>query len=279
MLILRRTADAIRRATAPGTAFIPDVPADRAWRDNSYCRNCGAGLGTAYCGACGQKAAKRLTWRAFAHETWERVRVFELQTLTTATRLLLSPGKVAREYVLGRRSANMHPLKLLVALVAVLVLILAANQYFARNTFAGDEVVDRMAERVMLYANWSFSLGIFAIFLASWTMLRRRQGYNVVEHATLAIYCQSVTLGLVILNLLPTLIWRDPQFVLWHKAASQYYMFAIKLAIVAAGYKQFFVLDLRSDWPRWLGALAVYAVTGWLLLRVYALAILWLVTS
>ncbi|MBB4860501.1 hypothetical protein HNO88_003845 [Novosphingobium chloroacetimidivorans] len=278
MLILRRTAKAIRRATAPETAFIPDGPADLAWSDLAHCRNCGSPLDTPYCGSCGQKAARRLTWRAFIHETWERVRVFELQMLTTATRLLLSPGTVAREYVLGRRSANMHPLKLLVALVAVLVLMLAANRYFSRYAFTGDEVVNRMAERVMLYANWSFSLGIFAIFLGSWTVLRRRLGYNLVEHATLAIYCQSVTLGLVIINLLPTMIWRDPQFVMWHKAASQYYMFAIKFAVVAAGYKQFFLLDLRSEWARWLGALVVYAVTGWLLLRAYALAILWLVT-
>ncbi|VWX54333.1 DUF3667 domain-containing protein [Novosphingobium sp. 9U] len=279
MLILRRAADAIRRATAPETAFIPDTAADAAWSDLSHCRNCGALLSTPYCSSCGQKAAKRLTWRAFVHETWERVRVFELQMLTTAARLLLSPGKVAREYVLGRRSANMHPLKLLVALVAVLVLMLAANRYFAQYDFARDAVVNRMAERVMLYANWSFSLGIFAIFLGSWTVLRRRLSYNVVEHATLAIYCQSVTLGLVIINLLPTMIWRDPQFVMWHKAASQYYMFAIKLAVVAAGYKQFFLLDLRSEWLRWACAVLVYAVTGWLLLRAYALAILWLVTS
>lgn len=181
---------------------------------------------------------------------------------------------------MGRRSANMHPLKLLVALVAILVVMLAANQYFARFTFAGrDAVVDRMAERVMLYANWSFSLGIFAIFLGSRTVLRRCLGYNVVEHATLAIYCQSVTLGVVIVNMLPTLIWRDPQFIVWHKTASQFYMFAIKLLIVAAGYKQFFLLDLKRDWPRFIGALMVYAASGWLLLRGYALVILWLVSS
>jgi hypothetical protein len=279
MLILRWTREAIRRAIAPASFVVPDEPADIAWASSGACRNCGAGLATLYCAACGQKAATRLSWTAFVRETWERVRLFELQALTTATRLLLSPGRVAREYVLGRRSANMHPLKLLVALVAILVVMLAANQYFASYAFSGrDVVLDRMAARVMLYANWSFSLGIFAIFLGSWTVLRRRLGYNVVEHATLAIYCQSVTLGLVIVNLLPTLIWHDAQFIVWHKAASQYYMFAIKLLVVAVGYKQFFLLSAKRDWPRWTGALAVYALSGWLLLRLYAVAILWLVT-
>lgn len=279
MPILRRTTEIIRRALAPEISFVPEGSAGDAWRDPGTCRNCGVPLSTSYCGTCGQKAAQRLTWRAFGRETWERVRLFELQTLTTAARLLLSPGRVAREYVMGRRSANMHPLKLLAALVAMVVVMLAANQYFARYAFSGrDVVVDRMAERVMLYANWSFSLGIFAIFLGSWIVLRRRLGYNAVEHATLAIYCQSVTLGVVIVNLLPTLVWRDPQFIVWHKAASQYYMFVLKLLIVAAAYKQFFMLEPRRDWLPWSAALVVYAVAGWVLLRLYALAILWLVS-
>lgn len=279
MRILRRTYEAIRLATGPTSIVLPDQPATVAWQTTGTCRNCGFALKTAYCSACGQKAASRLSWRAIARETWERVRLFELDTLTTIARLLLSPGRVAREYVMGRRSANMHPLKLLVALVAILVVMLAANQYFTSYGINGrDVVLDRMAEKVMLYANWSFSLGIFAIFLGSWSVLRRHLGYNVVEHVTLAIYCQSVTLGIVILNLLPTLIWHDPRFIVWHKLASQYYMFAIKLLIVAAGYKQFFLLDLKRDWARWTGALALYALSGWLLLRLYALLILWLVT-
>ncbi len=275
MLIVRRVANTIRRVSGPNAAFLSDAP----WNDQSTCRNCGAAMNTPFCGACGQKAAQRLAWRTSVQETWERVRLFELPMVKTMARLALAPGRVAREYVLGRRSANMHPLKLLVALVAILVVMLAANQYFARFDFAGrDAVVDKMAKRVMLYANWSFSIGIVAIFLGSWTVLRRRLGYNALEHATLAIYCQCVTLGLVIVNLLPTLVWRDAQFVMWHKAAAQYYMFALKLLIVAVGYKQFFLLDLRSDWPRWAGALAVYAVSSWLLLRAYALSILWLVS-
>jgi hypothetical protein len=273
------TSRILRRIFAGPADFIPQETGDEAWVDQSSCRNCGVPIDSAYCGACGQKAARRLSHRTFLKEVWERVRVFEWQLLSTALRLLVSPGKVAREFVLGRRSANMHPLKLLVALVAVLVLILAANKYFARYDFSGhDKTIDRMAERVMLYANWSFSLGILAIFMGSWIALRKRLAFNMIEHATLAIYCQSVTLGVVILNMLPTLLWRDPQFVMEHKAASQHYMFIIKLLIVAAGYKQFFLLDLKSDWLRFTAALIVYAVTAWVLLRIYAAAILWLVS-
>ncbi|MGY4397418.1 mannose/fructose/N-acetylgalactosamine-specific phosphotransferase system component IID [Sphingomonas sp. UYAg733] len=173
----------------------------------------------------------------------------------------------------------MHPLTLLIALVAVLVLMLAANRYFGLYGYAGgDGDVDRMAKRVLAYANWSFSLGIFAILLGSWIVFRGRLGYNLIEHAVLAVFCQNIILAIIIVNLVPTLIWRGPEFILWHKWASQYYIFAVKLLIVAAAYKQFFLLRLRSDWPRLLLACGIFAGLSWALLRLYALAILWIVT-
>jgi len=274
MSIFRRTA-----VPDPNEPPIPDVAVDSVWFDAPICRNCGAALGTPYCCACGQKAAKRFVWRDLGKESWERLRLFEFRSVRTLARLAHSPGTVARAYVMGRRSVHMHPLTLLIALVAILVLMLAANRYFGHYRFSGSNGdVDRMAERVMAYANWSFSLGIFAIFLGSWTVFQRRLGYNVIEHAVLAVYIQNLILAVIIVNLLPTLIWRSPEFILWHKAASQYYVPAIKLLIVATGYKQFFLLRLRSDWPRLLSACLIYAALSWALLRVYAFAILWLVT-
>jgi len=242
------------------------------------CRNCGSSRDTPFCPRCGQKAAKRFVWRDIAKESWDRLRFFELKSLKTLARLVTAPGTVARNYVLGRRTAYMHPLTLLVALVAVLVLILAANRYFDLSGFA-DRDLDRMAERVMAYANWSFSLGILAIFLGSWTTFRHRCGYNAIEHAILAVYVQAIILAAIIVNLVPTLIWSDPAFIAAHRAAAQYYLYAIKLAIVAAAYRQFFLLDLRSDWPRLLLACLLYAGIGWLLLRAYAAAVLWIVTA
>lgn len=91
--MLSRAAEAIRRATASSSVIIPDGPVHLAWLDPATCRNCGVALNTAYCGACGQKAAKRLSWRAFFDETWERVPLFELQMVKTAVRLLLAPAR------------------------------------------------------------------------------------------------------------------------------------------------------------------------------------------
>ena len=218
-------------------------------------------------------------WRDLGKEGWERLRLFEIRSVRTVGRLVLSPGTVARDYVMGRRSTHMHPLTLLIALVAILVVMLAANQYFGHYRFAGSNSdVDRMAQRVMAYANWSFSLGIIAIFLAAWIVFRGRLGYNAIEHAVLAVYSQNLILAVIIVNLLPTLLWQSPEFILWHKTASQYYVSAIKLLIVAIAYKQFFLLKIRSDWPKLLSACLIYSGLSWALLRVYAFAILWLVS-
>lgn len=265
------------RSDPPRPTQLADTPVSTEWFATGICRNCDAPRTAPYCGQCGQKAAARFTWRDVWKESWDRIRYFELSSAKTLGRLILSPGAVARDYVMGRRARHMHPLKLLVALVAALVLVLAASQYFQVYHFTGqNHDVDRMAQRVMTLANWSFSLGIVAIFAGA-RMFGRRLGYNAIEHAVLAVYCQNLILAVIIANLVPTLIWPDPAFVLWHKTASQYYLYAIKLAIVAIAYWQFFRLDLRRDWLRLAAACLIYVGISWLLLRAYALAILWLV--
>jgi hypothetical protein len=265
--------------TARATPPLPNIGPDEAWFVAEICRNCDSPLTTAHCPACGQKAAKRYNWRDVGAETWERLRVFELKSLKTAGRLIVSPGTIAREWVMGRRTDYMHPLKLFVALVAALVLMLAINQYFGVYTFTGRSAeVDRMAQRVMAYANWSFSLGIIAVFFGSWTVFHRRLGYNAIEHAVLAVFVQDIILIVILINMLPTLIWRDPAFVIRHKEASAYYLPVIKLAVVLLAYKQFFALKLPADLVRLVLAGTVFAGLSWLLVRAYAHAIFWLVT-
>lgn len=258
---------------------LPDVPISDDWFEQPTCGNCATPMTTAYCSGCGQKVAKRFVWHDIRRETWDRLRLFELPAVRTLGKLIVTPGTVAREYVMGRRTTWMHPLKLLVATVAVLVLMLATNQYF--SVYAGvdrDGVVKRMAAQVLAYSNWSFSLGIVAIVAAAAIVFRRRLGYNLVEVMVLAIYCQSIVLAFISVNMLPTLIWRDPAFILAHKAASQIYVPILKTLIVVVAYRQFFLLSWRTDWPRLVLAGIMVAAINWTLLRIYAWVILWLVS-
>ena len=177
------------------------VRVEDAYFDVEVCRNCAAPLLTPFCGACGQKKARRLSWRDLRRETWEHWRLFEISSVQTLRRLITQPGYVAREYVMGMRKKHMHPLKLLAFLVVILILVLARNsffEYFHYSTRA-DAEVDRMAKLVQAYANWSFTTGIGAIFIASWSVYRRRLGYNSIEHLVLAVYCQILILAAIIL--------------------------------------------------------------------------------
>lgn len=255
------------------------VRLEGAYFDVAVCRNCAAAMDTPYCGQCGQKRARRLGWRDLRKETWEHWRLFELTSVQTLKRLLTHPGYVAREYVMGMRKKHMHPLKLLAFLVVILILVLARNsffEYFHYSTRA-DAEVDRMAKLVQAYANWSFTTGIGAIFIASWSVYRRRLGYNSIEHLVLAVYCQILILAAIILALLPSMIWNDPASIRTYKAFSGYLLYGVKLAVVAVAFRQFFLVDLPREWPRLVASLVVYLAASWVLLRLYAYLVLMLV--
>lgn len=175
----------------------------------------------------------------------------------------------------------MHPLKLLLVMVALLVLALNRNRFFAYFSYSdrADAQVDRMATLVQGYANWSFTLGVLAVWAASFLVYRRRLGYNAIEHAVLAVYCQILIIAVILINFLPTLVWNAPDFVRDYKDASANYLYAAKVLIVALAYKQFLLVDLRREWPRLLVAVLAYMAISWVLLRLYALLVLAIVQA
>lgn len=249
---------------------------EEAYFEAPVCRNCGEPLTTGFCGQCGQAKARRLTWRDLRHEIWLHWRLFEVTTARTLWRLISKPGYVAREYVLGRRKSHMHPLKLLLIMFGLMLLMVTTNRFFETHFYSKrtDDTVERMAALVQSYGNWSFSIGIFAIFLASWLVYRRRLGYNSIEHAVLAVYCQILIMGVILLNMLVTLVWDDPAFIADYKLVSGRYLYAAKVFIVGWAFRQFFLVDFKREWPRLLVAVLVYMALSWALLRVYALGIL-----
>jgi hypothetical protein len=243
---------------------------DAAQFDAPLCRNCGADLAAAYCGACGQKRAGRFSHGDVGKEVWENWRLFEMELVTAIWRLITGPGRVAREYVLGARKRQMHPLKLLLVAVGLLLLMLSTTNYLS----SGNAQVSRAMELVQAWGKWSFSLNILAILGASLTVFRRRLHYNVIEHLVLAAYVQTVLIACNLLNLLPVLVWDTPDFIAAHKAASKYYMYVIEAGVVALSFRQFFLVCVsRESWRReaWrlLLAAAVFVALNWLLLRLY----------
>lgn len=107
--------------------------------------------------------------------------------------------------------------------------------------------------------------------------LAGRLGYNSIEHLVLAVYCQILILAAIILGLLPTLIWNDPEFIRTYKSFSGYLLYGVKLVIVAVAFRQFFLVDLPREWPRLAASLVIYLAASWVLLRLYAYMVLMLV--
>ncbi len=88
------------------------------------CLNCGTSLGGQYCGNCGQRARSRLI------SLWELIReafgdLFELDSRLwqTLVPLLIRPGKLTRDYLLGRRARFMPPFRSYLVLSVVFFLV------------------------------------------------------------------------------------------------------------------------------------------------------------
>ena len=251
-----------RRAAVPGLE--PGVRPDAAHFAAAACRNCGAALATPYCGECGQQKATRFGLRAVGSEAWQAWRWFELDVLRSAWRLLIAPGHVAREYVLGARKRHVHPLKLLLLVAGLLLLVLSRGGLLASDAAAEERVL----VQVRAWSNWSFSLGIVAMFAAVALAFAGR-GYNATERLVLALYAQVLVLGAALANHLPTLLLQAPAFVAAHRAWSPWFMNAVGVAVLLLAATQFFGLHLRRDGARLLLAAVLYLGLRWLLLLGY----------
>ena len=262
------TRDMLRGLVPRGSAIQlaqTDAPLGDAHFEAALCRNCGDERHAPHCGACGQKAVARFSLRDVWGEVWQSWRVFELSIVHAALRLARAPGLVAREYVLGARKRHVHPLKLLLFAVALLVVVLDRTGYLT----AGQTKLSAQMQLVSDWARWSFSLGLFAVLIATLAVMRTRLRYNVVEHLVLALYVQFVVIAVNVLNLLPLLFLDAARWAVPWRQASAYYMTPLELLIVAVACAQFFRLDWRRDALRIAAVLAVFFLAKKALLFAY----------
>lgn len=243
--------------------------------DAAICRNCGAPLHARYCYACGQKKAERLGGRHLRDEAWEKIRWFEADMAKSALKVVLRPGRVAREYVLGQRKSHTHPLKLLLAAIVVLLVVIARTDYLGSD----DETLSRALELVQSWSKWSFSLGILAVLIASNIVFWSRHGFNLIEHLVLATYTHFVIIVASIVNMAPLLVRTSPELLESHRYYTGHYMGFVEAGIVFFAFGQFFAIDWRHQW--WWPAIgaAVFYVTKEGLFYLYARAVIRIVLA
>ncbi len=112
---------------APSPVVAPAVLADGA----DHCLDCGVTRVGRYCHGCGQRHADdRLTLRSIWRDFAERFLKWERGLPATAKLAFLDPGRLAREYVGGRRRRYVNPVSFLIlgSTVAVLLIPIYASQ-------------------------------------------------------------------------------------------------------------------------------------------------------
>lgn len=241
----------------------------------AVCRNCGASLQTKFCQACGQKKAERFGASHLRDEVWEKLRWFEADMLKAAFNVALRPGRVARDYVLGQRKSHIHPLKLLLAAIVVLLLVIAQTDYLN----SADATLNKALALVQAYSKWSFSLGIIAVLIASNLTFRWGRDFNFVEHLVLATYTHFVIIVANILNLSPLLLHSTPELVAAHRRVGGYYMGWVEAGIVCVAFGQFFAIDWRRQWWWPVCGAAVFWVVKQGLFYLYARAVIRIVLA
>ncbi|RMF58066.1 MAG: DUF3667 domain-containing protein [Calditrichaeota bacterium] len=161
----------------------------------SKCLNCDAILEGMYCKNCGQKAkTERLSFRRIFADFIDAFFSMESVALRTVSALCLRPGRVAREYVEGKRIAYLSPFRYFLLAVAINI---------ASSLFLGRPAVNPVHHSAENTA-WSQNLmslqislvcGLFMLLLAFVLLkLHKKAGYNLAENYVLLLYVLGQTI-------------------------------------------------------------------------------------
>ena len=90
-------------------------------QETGQCAGCGATIEGSYCSVCGQRRVGRITFRRVFSQAASNLTI-DSAFLRTLIGMTTHPGRVAREYVEGRRKAYMNPLKYTFVIATVFAL-------------------------------------------------------------------------------------------------------------------------------------------------------------
>ncbi len=93
-------------------------------RKEKDCLNCGATVQGKYCHVCGQENVepKETFWHMVTHFFYD-ITHFDSNFFHTIHHLVLRPGFLSKEYMLGRRASYLHPIRMYVFTSAIFFLL------------------------------------------------------------------------------------------------------------------------------------------------------------
>jgi hypothetical protein len=167
------------------------------------CLNCDSPLANAqrFCGACGQRVvATRLTMRDIGDDLVHAITHADHSVFALVVALALHPGRVAREYIEGKRKKHFGPFAFLIIAVglASFIIVMTGVNWFAP---AGDNPVADFLQR---HVNLVILIQMPVLALFCWALFFRAR-LHYAEHLILAAYTsgfRALFLGLVEVPLL-----------------------------------------------------------------------------
>ncbi|MGN1220403.1 MAG: DUF3667 domain-containing protein, partial [Candidatus Cryptobacteroides sp.] len=94
--------------------------------EQEVCKNCGTPLQGPYCHNCGQKTTdlKQSFW-SFIVEYFSNTFQLDTRLLPTLKEMIIHPGKLTQEFFNGRINSYVHPLKMNMFLLVIVIAVMA----------------------------------------------------------------------------------------------------------------------------------------------------------
>ena len=174
---------------------------------DTHCGNCDTPLARrdAYCPRCGQKvAAARLTLHEISHDLIHALFHVDRSVLSLLRLLLTHPGRVAREYVEGKRKRYFGPFALLVVVVALAsaAVHLSGTQKLVLVPEAPAAVAAFVQEFLIKHANLVYFIQV-PLLAAACRALGVNGRFNYAEYLVLAAYTSSMRILFFTLAVIP----------------------------------------------------------------------------
>lgn len=188
------------------------------------CKQCETNFQGEFCPRCGQRKFTRINARYVRSEFTDSVLKMNHGFLFTLKGLLTRPGKVARDYIDGRRQMHARPFRMAVLLTVISSFIafkllgmsdiMLQTQYY-QNTISsldGDSGAENMKSMLSFYYNYSSV--IMLLMIPSFALITKiafyRWGQNYYEHLVInAFYFSFSTLVNILFIDLLILIFRN----------------------------------------------------------------------
>ena len=111
--------------------------------DHGICANCETPLTGAYCHACGQSAHIHRSLLHMVEELLHGIFHFETKAWKTIPALILTPGKLTRNYIAGQRTRYVSPLALFLFLIFLMFFVFSLTSDHSSTTASKDLVAEK----------------------------------------------------------------------------------------------------------------------------------------